>query len=41
MIDGPVTEDVPASILQQHPNVTVILDHEAASEWEYPNERVI
>ncbi|MBG9988406.1 glucosamine-6-phosphate deaminase [Aerococcaceae bacterium DSM 111176] len=41
MIDGPVTEDVPASILQQHPNVTVILDHEAASEWDYPNERVI
>ncbi|MDF7671723.1 glucosamine-6-phosphate deaminase [Lactobacillus sp. ESL0701] len=31
-IMGPVTEDVPASILQRHPNVTVIVDHAAASE---------
>lgn len=29
MIDGEVTPDVPASILQKHPNVTVIVDEEA------------
>ena len=32
MIEGPVTEDLPASILQQHPNVTIILDEAAASK---------
>lgn len=32
MIDGPVTEEVPASILQLHPDVTVIVDQAAASE---------
>ena len=31
LIKGPVTEEVPASILQLHPNCTVILDEEAAS----------
>src|SRR5690606_14833119 len=31
MIEGPITEDVPASILQRHPNVTVIVDEEAGS----------
>jgi len=31
MINGRVTEDVPASILQTHTNVTVILDDAAAS----------
>ena len=31
MIQGPVTTDVPASVLQNHPNVTVILDKDAAS----------
>lgn len=31
MINGPVTEAVPASALQQHPNATIILDEEAAS----------
>ncbi len=30
-IEGPVTRDVPASILQLHPDVTVYLDMEAAS----------
>lgn len=29
---GPVTEQVPASILQLHPQLTVVLDKEAASE---------
>ncbi|MCL4543106.1 MAG: glucosamine-6-phosphate deaminase [Chloroflexi bacterium] len=29
-LEGPVTVDVPASILQQHPNVQVILDRGAA-----------
>lgn len=31
MVNGPVTEAVPASALQQHPNATIILDEEAAS----------
>lgn len=31
MIKGPVTEEVPASILQRHPNCIVILDEEAGS----------
>jgi glucosamine-6-phosphate deaminase len=29
---GPVTEDVPASVVQLHPNVVVVLDREAASK---------
>lgn len=32
MINGPVSEDVPASILQNHPDVTVIVDEAAASK---------
>ena len=31
-LTGPVTEDVPASIVQLHPNVLVVLDKEAASK---------
>ena len=31
MVEGPVTEDVPASVLQLHPDCTIILDSEAAS----------
>lgn len=31
MIEGPVTEDVPASILQKHPHVYLFIDKEAAS----------
>ena len=31
-IEGPITEDVPASILQKHPDCTFILDEEAASK---------
>lgn len=31
-LQGPVTPDVPASILQQHPNLTVVLDSGSASE---------
>jgi len=31
-IEGPVTEGLPASALQQHPNATVLLDSEAAAE---------
>ncbi|MFA5337440.1 MAG: ROK family protein, partial [Candidatus Omnitrophota bacterium] len=30
-LEGPITEDVPASILQRHPKVTIVLDREAAS----------
>lgn len=32
MVNGPVTNDCPASILQKHPNVTVIVDEAAASK---------
>jgi glucosamine-6-phosphate deaminase len=31
-LEGPVTEEVPASILQEHPNVTIIIDKDAASK---------
>lgn len=31
-LEGPVTEDVPASVLQKHPNVTVILDRDSAAQ---------
>ncbi|MFA6994739.1 MAG: 6-phosphogluconolactonase, partial [Candidatus Paceibacterota bacterium] len=33
-LEGPITEDIPASILQKHPKVTVVLDREAASLLE-------
>lgn len=33
-LEGPITEDVPASVLRLHPNLTVILDREAASLLE-------
>ena len=32
MIRGEITEECPASILQKHPDVTVILDEGAASK---------
>ena len=32
IIKGPVTEDVPASVLQKHPNVTLLLDEAVASK---------
>lgn len=31
MVEGPVTEDVPASVLQKHPHVVVIVDEEAGA----------
>ncbi|MFO8068949.1 MAG: glucosamine-6-phosphate deaminase [Alkalibacterium sp.] len=31
-VNGPVVEDVPASILQRHPDVVIIVDEEAASQ---------
>ncbi|WP_367378229.1 glucosamine-6-phosphate deaminase [Enterococcus gilvus] len=31
-LEGPITEDVPASVLRLHPNLTIILDEEAASK---------
>ena len=34
MVEGPMTAMVPASVLQMHPNVDVILDEEAASDLE-------
>ncbi|EUJ19805.1 glucosamine-6-phosphate deaminase [Listeria aquatica] len=30
-VNGPITEDCPASALQNHPDVTIIVDNEAAS----------
>lgn len=30
-IEGPITEEVPASILQNHPNITFVLDEASAS----------
>ncbi|MBU3830030.1 MAG: glucosamine-6-phosphate deaminase, partial [Candidatus Limosilactobacillus merdavium] len=32
MVNGKITTAVPASVLQKHPNVTVILDEQAASK---------
>lgn len=32
VLEGPITEEVPASILRTHPNVTFILDEAAASQ---------
>jgi glucosamine-6-phosphate deaminase len=31
-LQGPITPDIPASILQKHPNVTVVLDTESSSQ---------
>ncbi len=31
LIYGPISEEFPASVLKNHPDVTVILDREAAS----------
>jgi len=41
-LSGPVTEDVPASVLQRHPNVSVVLDLGAASllPAEYPRAKL-
>ncbi len=36
MIDGPLTTTCPASWLQTHPDVTVVLDQAAASRWVGP-----
>lgn len=37
MIDGPITDKVPASILQQHPRVNVFLDVAAAAQLTQPH----
>lgn len=34
VLEGPITEEIPASILRTHPNVTFILDEEAAALLE-------
>lgn len=31
-VEGPVTEEVPASVLQKHPNATIIVDKDAGSK---------
>jgi glucosamine-6-phosphate deaminase len=33
-VKGPVTEEVPASVLQRHPDTTLLLDREAASKLD-------
>ena len=38
IIEGPVTEDVPASILQLHPDCEFILDNDAASKLNKPHD---
>ncbi len=38
-VEGPVTEDVPASLLQKHPNCTFIIDSLAAGKLK--NRRVL
>lgn len=35
MIQGEITEDLPASILQKHPDVTIIIDEAAAKDLKY------
>jgi glucosamine-6-phosphate deaminase len=35
-IEGPITRDVPASALQTHPNVLVMLDRDAAARLHVP-----
>jgi glucosamine-6-phosphate deaminase len=39
-IEGPVTEQVPASILQEHPNVTFLVEKEAAAKLTGDYEKV-
>lgn len=34
LVEGPVTEEVPASILQDHPDVTIICDEVAAAKLD-------
>lgn len=34
VVNGPVTPEVPASVLQLHPNVTIIVDSEAGAKCE-------
>ncbi|EOI06814.1 glucosamine-6-phosphate deaminase [Enterococcus moraviensis ATCC BAA-383] len=34
VLQGPISEEFPASVLQLHPNLTVILDEEAASKLD-------
>lgn len=39
VINGPVTPKVPASVLQFHPNVTIIADEDALSEADLQEEK--
>jgi glucosamine-6-phosphate deaminase len=39
-LEGPVSEDVPASALQRHANVTVLLDRAAAAELSADTKRI-
>lgn len=32
IVEGPVTEEIPATVLQNHPNVTILLDEASASK---------
>ncbi|MHA7223448.1 hypothetical protein ACX80S_14165 [Arthrobacter sp. RHLT1-20] len=33
-VEGPVTEDFPASLIQRHPHITLVLDRAAASRLQ-------
>jgi glucosamine-6-phosphate deaminase len=37
-VEGPVTEDCPASVLQRHPDASVIVDREAAALLALPDQ---
>lgn len=36
MLNGPLSEDCPASLLRLHPHLTLVLDHEAAAGLSFP-----
>ena len=43
MLDEPISNELPATVLKLHPNFTVICDADAASELdmaEYPKHRI-
>ena len=40
-VEGPVTDQIPSSFLQKHPDCLVILDEAASSEYPAPPGRVL
>ncbi len=41
MVYGEVTDDVPASILQLHPDITIMVDEAAASKLKMDSNQLI